>query len=116
MSRKLVVMHVFKGGRFEGSALPVAGLADLVTYSYLLVETAKDLWRADNPVSRRRISSDTQLARGCRTQFRHSRRLQGVGVRVEKASSDLGSQANRPCVSVNTCSFTLGPPQQRGRG
>lgn len=53
MSRKLVVMHVFKGGRFEGSALPVGGLADLVTYSYLLVETAKDLWRAEHPDRKR---------------------------------------------------------------
>jgi hypothetical protein len=39
----------FKGPRFDGHALDLAVLPELTAYRTLLIETAKELWRAANP-------------------------------------------------------------------
>jgi hypothetical protein len=46
--RKLVV-HTFKGGRFDDHGVDLDVLPDLIAYKTLLVETAKELWRRKNP-------------------------------------------------------------------
>lgn len=47
--RREVVTHTFKGPRFEDHGLDLDVLPDLLAYKTLLVETAKELWRRNNP-------------------------------------------------------------------
>ena len=48
VQRKLVT-HTFKGKRFDNHGLDLDVLPDLFAYKQLLVETAKGLWRRNNP-------------------------------------------------------------------
>jgi len=51
MAKKIVelVSHTFRGGRFDDHCLDVDVLPELVAYKTILVETAKELWRGNNP-------------------------------------------------------------------
>ena len=51
MAKKRVelVTHSFLGPRFEDHGLDVDVLSELIAYKILLVETAKELWRRNNP-------------------------------------------------------------------
>jgi hypothetical protein len=48
IQRKLVT-HTFRGKRFDDHGLDLDVLPDLFAYKQLLVETAKELWRRNNP-------------------------------------------------------------------
>ena len=48
IKRELVV-HTFKGGRFNDHGVDVDVLPELIAYKTILVETAKELWRRKNP-------------------------------------------------------------------
>lgn len=48
IKRELVV-HIFKGGRFDDNGVDLDVLPDLLSYKTLLVETAKELWRRKHP-------------------------------------------------------------------
>lgn len=47
--RRHLADHAFKGGRFADHGIVVDAVADLLRYKELLVETAKELWRAKHP-------------------------------------------------------------------
>lgn len=47
--KKQLVVHTFKGGRFDDHGVDLDVLPDLLAYKTLLVETAKELWRRKNP-------------------------------------------------------------------
>lgn len=47
--RQELVVHTFKGGRFDDHGVDLDALPDLLAYKTLLVETAKELWRRKNP-------------------------------------------------------------------
>jgi hypothetical protein len=44
-----LVTHTFRGGRFDDHGIDVDVLPELITYKTILVETAKELWRCNNP-------------------------------------------------------------------
>lgn len=46
---KALVTHVFKGGRFDDHGVDIDVLPELIAYKTILVETAKELWRRNNP-------------------------------------------------------------------
>lgn len=48
-TRQELVVHTFKGGRFDDHGVDLDALPDLLAYKTLLVETAKELWRRKNP-------------------------------------------------------------------
>jgi len=48
IKRELVV-HTFKGGRFDDHGVDLDVLPELIAYKTILVETAKELWRRKNP-------------------------------------------------------------------
>jgi hypothetical protein len=48
-TKRELVTHTFKGGRFDDHGVDLDVLPDLVAYKTLLVETAKELWRRKNP-------------------------------------------------------------------
>jgi hypothetical protein len=54
-----LVMHTFKGKRFEDHGLDLDVLPDLFAYKELLVETAKALWRRNHP-DRERLPKNFQ--------------------------------------------------------
>jgi len=47
--RYKLVTHTFRGGRFDDHGLDVDVLPELIAYKTILVETAKELWRRNNP-------------------------------------------------------------------
>ena len=47
--QRQLVKHTFKGRRFDDHGLDLDVLPDLFAYKQLLVETAKALWRRNNP-------------------------------------------------------------------
>jgi hypothetical protein len=47
--QRQLVMHTFKGKRFDDHSLDLDVLPDLFAYKQLLVETAKALWRRNHP-------------------------------------------------------------------
>jgi hypothetical protein len=52
-TRRHLVTHVFKGGRFDDHGLDVDCLPELIRYKQILVETAKALWWGKNPTAGR---------------------------------------------------------------
>jgi hypothetical protein len=48
-THKPLVKHAFKGGRFDDHGVDLDALPELLTYKNILVETAKELWRAKHP-------------------------------------------------------------------
>lgn len=44
-----LLMHVFKGNRFADHCLTLDVLPELLAYKEIVVETAKEIWRAKNP-------------------------------------------------------------------
>ncbi|HUP61913.1 MAG TPA: hypothetical protein VNA69_16015 [Thermoanaerobaculia bacterium] len=48
-TKRHLIDHVFKGGRFDDHGVDVAALPDVVAFRELVVETAKELWRRRNP-------------------------------------------------------------------
>ncbi len=46
--REELVVHKFNGGRFEDHGIDLESLTELTTYKQIVVETAKELWRAKN--------------------------------------------------------------------
>lgn len=50
---RLLVKHGFGGGRFDDNGVDLDVLPELIAYKNILVETAKDLWRKNNPDSKR---------------------------------------------------------------
>lgn len=48
-TKRELVTHTFKGGRFDDHGVDLDVLPDLIAYKTLLVETAKELWRRKNP-------------------------------------------------------------------
>lgn len=59
--KKLLVTHTFKGARFSDHALDLDVLPELMAYKAILVETAKELWRRENP-DRRRLPNHFEAA------------------------------------------------------
>jgi hypothetical protein len=47
--RRLLVTHVFRGGRFADHGIDLDVLPDLLCYREILVEVAKELWRRNHP-------------------------------------------------------------------
>jgi len=47
--KKELVVHTFKGGRFDDHGVDIDVLPELIAYKTILVETAKELWRRKNP-------------------------------------------------------------------
>ena len=48
-TKRELVVHTFKGGRFDDHGVDLDVLPDLLAYKGLLIETAKELWRRKNP-------------------------------------------------------------------
>lgn len=44
-----LLLHVFKGNRFSDHCLTLDALPELLAYQAIVVETAKEIWRANNP-------------------------------------------------------------------
>lgn len=46
---RLLVKHAFKGDRFDDNGIDIDVLPELIAYKTILIETAKELWRSNNP-------------------------------------------------------------------
>jgi hypothetical protein len=63
-THRLLVKHAFKGGRFADHGVDLDVLPELIAYKNILIETAKELWRAKNPHRKylpRRFEESLQL-------------------------------------------------------
>jgi len=63
-THRLLVKHAFKGGRFDDHGVDIDVLPELIAFKAILIETAKELWRAKNPDRKylpRRFEESLQL-------------------------------------------------------